>query len=259
MKHSGKVIGITGAGSVQGIGFAIAKKLCEQGAKVFICDLNEQALKKAKEELSKIGKVRTFVVDVSNEKQIQDMFKQVMEYYGKCDVFINNAGIYPQSYLIDMSTKDFEKTISVNLKSVFICSKEAFKCMKNKGGVIIQAASYAALIPSAGSGAYAASKAAVYSLTKTMAAEFAPYGIRVNGFIPGVIATSMTQGVIDEKGPELNQAIALQKLGTPEDVANAVSFLASDESSYITGTFIEISGGKLCVQNPHAPWMKKGA
>ncbi|MPM91017.1 3-oxoacyl-[acyl-carrier-protein] reductase FabG [bioreactor metagenome] len=187
------------------------------------------------------------------------MFQKVMNQYGKCDVFINNAGIYPQAFLKDMSTKDFEKTISVNLKSVFICSKAAFNCMKDAGGVLIQAASYAALIPSAGSGAYAASKAAVVSLTKTMAAEFAPYGIRVNGFIPGVIATGMTQGVINEKSDELNQAIALHRLGEPEDVAKAVSFLASDESSYMTGTFIEVSGGKLCVQNPHAPWVKKGA
>lgn len=259
MKHSGKVIGITGAGSVQGIGFAIAKKLLEQGAEVFVCDLNEQALVQVKDELSKYGNVQTFAVDVSNEDQVNAMFQQVMKHYGKLDIFINNAGIYPQSSLIDMSTKDFDKTISVNLKSVFICSKAAFNCMKNNGGVLIQAASYAAIIPSAGSGAYAASKAAVYSLTKTMAAEFAPYGIRVNGFIPGVIATGMTQGVIDEKSEELNQAIALHRLGTPEDVANAVSFLASDESSYMTGTFIEISGGKLCVQNPHAPWVKKGA
>ncbi len=259
MKHSGKVIGITGAGSVQGIGFAIAKKLLQEGAEVFICDLNEQALIQVKEELSKFGNVQTYALDVSNEDQVNTMFQKVMNQYGKCDVFINNAGIYPQAFLKDMSTKDFEKTISVNLKSVFICSKAAFNCMKDVGGVLIQAASYAALIPSAGSGAYAASKAAVVSLTKTMAAEFAPYGIRVNGFIPGVIATGMTQGVINEKSDELNQAIALHRLGEPEDVAKAVSFLASDESSYMTGTFIEVSGGKLCVQNPHAPWVKKGA
>ena len=128
--------------------------------------------------------------------------------------------------------------------------------MKGRGGVIINAASYAALIASAGSGAYAASKAAVYSLTKTLASELAPYGIRVNGFIPGVIQTGMTQAVVDQKGEELVNAIALHRLGMPKDVADAVLFLASEEASYLTGTFIEISGGKLCVQNPDFPWKK---
>ncbi len=258
MKHKGKVIGITGAASIHGIGFSIAKKFLEEGADVFICDLNKEALEHAKEELSLIGEVQIFVVDVSNEYLVDDMFKNVMRHYGKIDVFVNNAGIYPQAYLAEMSSGDFDKTISVNLKSVFLCSKAAFHCMKDQGGVLLQAASYAALIPSAGSGVYAASKAAVYSLTKTMAAEFAPYGIRVNGYIPGVIETGMTKQVIEEKSKELNQAIALNQLGKAEDVAKAVSFLASEDASYITGTFIEISGGKLCVQNPHSSWEKKG-
>ena len=136
-------------------------------------------------------------------------------------------------------------TVNVNLKSVFLCAREAYRYMKEQGGVIINAASYAAVIASAGSGAYAASKSAVYSLTKTLAAELAPYHIRVNGFIPGVIKTGMTQGVVEQKGDELVGAIALHRLGAPVDVANAVAFLASEEASYLTGTFIEISGGKL--------------
>ncbi|MEG0649344.1 MAG: SDR family oxidoreductase, partial [Oscillospiraceae bacterium] len=123
-------------------------------------------------------------------------------------------------------------------------------CMKNGGGVIINAASYAAVISSAGSGAYAASKSAVFSLTKTMAAEMAPYGIRVNGFIPGVIETGMTQNVVAQNADRILSQIALAKLGQPEDVAGAVLYLMSDVAKYITGTFIEISGGKLCVQNP---------
>lgn len=147
--------------------------------------------------------------------------------------------------------------MNVNVKSVFLCMKEAFKYMKDKGGVILNAASYASLLGSAGSAAYAVSKAAVYSLTKCAAAEYAPYGIRVNGYIPGVIETEMTRGVIDIKKEELLGAIALHRLGQPEDVANAVAFLASREASYMTGTFIEISGGKLCVQNPDMPWKRR--
>lgn len=252
--YSGKVVGITGAAGIAGIGFAVAKKFLESGARVFICDLNEEALKNAKEALKPFGDAGIYRADVSNEADVKAMFDSAYKAYGKIDVFISNAGIYPQKLVCEMTGEQWDTVMNVNLKSVFLCAREAFNYMKDKGGVIINAASYASLMASAGSGAYAASKAAVYSLTKTLAAELAPYKIRVNGFIPGVIATGMTKGVIDEKRDELEQAIALHRLGEPEDVANAVAFLASDEASYLTGTFIEISGGKLCVQNPHMPW-----
>jgi len=252
--YKGKVVGVTGAASVRGIGFAIAKKFLESGAKVFICDLNGEALEEATKQLKAYGDVRAYVLDVANEVAVKETFAKVKEDFGKIDVFVNNAGIYPQCLICDMELRQWEMTMNVNLKSVFLCAREAYSYMKESGGVIINAASFAALIGSAGSGAYAASKAAVYSLTKTLAAELAPYGIRVNGFIPGVIETGMTQGVINAKKDELEQSIALHRLGEPVDVANAVAFLASDEASYITGTFIEISGGKLCVQNPDFPW-----
>ena len=250
----GKVVGVTGAGGTAGIGFAIAKKFLENGAKVFICDLNEDALAAAKDALKPVGEVTTFKTDVSKAQDVRLMFEQAHKVYGKIDIFVSNAGIYPQSLICEMTEAQWDTVMNVDLKSVFLCAKEAFKYMKAQGGVLINAASYASLIASAGSGAYAASKSAVYSLTKTLAAELAPYKIRVNGFIPGVIETGMTKGVIDEKRAELENAIALHKLGEPEDVANAVAFLASDEAAYVTGTFIEVSGGKLCVQNPHMPW-----
>lgn len=252
--YRGKVVGVTGAAGQKGIGFAIAKKFAEQGAKVFICDLNEKALEEAKAALEPFGEVQIYAADVSSQESVQNMFRQAKDFYGKIDVFVNNAGIYPQVMLCEMEESQWDTIMNVNLKSVFLCAKEAFSYMKESGGCIINAASYAALIGSAGSGAYAASKAAVHSLTKTLAAELAPFGIRVNGFIPGVIETGMTKGVIDQKRKELEQSIALRRLGTPEDVANAVAFLGSEEAAYLTGTFIEITGGKLCVQNPHAPW-----
>lgn len=255
--YSGRVVGITGAAGIAGIGFALAKKFLESGADVFICDLNEEALTSAKEALKPFGDVGIYRADVSKEGDVKAMFEAAYKTYGKLDVFISNAGIYPQKPVCEMTEAQWDTVMNVNLKSVFLCAREAFHYMREKGGVIINAASYASLMASAGSGAYAASKAAVYSLTKTLAAELAPYKIRVNGFIPGVIATGMTKGVIDEKRDELEQAIALHRLGEPEDVANAVAFLASDEASYLTGTFIEISGGKLCVQNPHMPWKNK--
>lgn len=256
--YRGKVVGVTGAASVSGIGFALAKKFLESGAKVFICDINNDALAQAKAILEQLGEVATFQTDVSKESSVKEMFASVNQLWGQIDVFINNAGMYPQATMCDMTEQQWDTVMNVNVKSVFLCAKEAYSYMKESGGVIINAASYAALIGSAGSGAYAASKSAVYSMTKTLAAELAPYGIRVNGFIPGVIATGMTQGVIDAKKDELEAAIALNRLGTPEEVANAVAFLASPEASYLTGTFIEVSGGKLCVQNPNFAWKQGG-
>jgi len=254
-----KVIGITGAASVRGIGFAIARKFLQSGGRVAIFDINETAITEAVRELETCGEVRGYRMDVSCEDSVREGFRQMAEDLGSPDVFVSNAGIYPQKALMDMSLAQWDSVMNINLKSVFLCAKEAFKYMKEKGGVIINAASYAALIGSAGSGAYAASKSAVYSLTKTLAAELAPYDIRVNGFIPGVIATGMTEGVISEKKDALESAIALRRLGTPEDVACAVAFLASPEAAYLTGTFIEVSGGKLCVQNPDYGWKKKEA
>ena len=245
--YKDKVVGVTGAASLKGIGFAIARALQEEGAKVFLCDLNADALAQASAAL---GGVETYAVDVSNEDEVKNMFHAAMQHFGRLDVFVNNAGIYPQGPLCEMSAAQWDKVMNVNLRSVFLCGCEAFRRMKERGGVIINAASYAAVLASAGSGAYAASKAAVYSLTKTMAAEMAPFKVRVNGFIPGVIETGMTQAVVAERHDQLVGQIALARLGQPEDVGNALAFLASDAASYLTGTFIEVSGGKLCVQNP---------
>lgn len=246
----GKVVGVTGAASVKGIGFAIARKMLEEGARVFICDLRQQAVDEAVAALSAYGEVCGFCADVSSQDAVRALFDGAMARFGAVDVFVSNAGIYPQRALMDMTAEQWDTVMGVNLRSVFLCAKEAYRCMKDKGGVLINAASYAALIGSAGSGAYAASKSAVYSLTKTLAAELAPYGIRVCGFIPGVIATGMTQQVVEQRSEQLLDQIALRRLGQPLDVANAVAFLASDSASYLTGMFIEVSGGKLCVQNP---------
>lgn len=254
--YQNKVVGVTGAASLKGIGFHIAKRMLMEGASVFICDLKQEQVDEAVAELSKFGTAKGYACDVSNEEAVAGMFDQAVADFGQVDVFVSNAGIYPQSPLMEMSTGLWDAVMNVNLKSVFLCAKNAYRVMKERGGVLINAASYAAVIGSAGSGAYAASKSAVYSLTKTLAAELAPYGIRVNGFIPGVIQTGMTAGVVSEKGDELVKALALHKLGEPDDVARAVAFLASDAASYLTGTFIEISGGKLCVQNPDYMWKR---
>ncbi len=252
-----KNVGITGAAGMEGIGFAIAKMFLQQGANVFICDLRKEALTAAEQELKKYGNVKAYEVDVASEESVSSLFEQAVRDFGYIDIFVNNAGIYPQTMVCDMTVSQWDRVMNINLKSVFLCAKECRRKM-TRGGVLINAASFAALIGSAGSGAYAASKAAVYNLTKTLAAELAPYAIRVNGYIPGVIETGMTKDVIENKKGELTDAIALQRLGKPADVADAVCFLASDHASYLTGMFIEISGGKLCVQNPEFAWKNRG-
>lgn len=255
--YEGKIVGITGAASEQGIGFAIARKMLEEGAKVFICDLKQEAVDTAVAALSRFGTAKGYVCDVSDEASVKAMFDKAVADFGYVDVFISNAGIYPQRALMDMTVSQWDMVMGINLRSVFVGAQQAFRVMKERGGVIINAASYAAVIGSAGSGAYAASKSAVYSLTKTLAAELAPWNIRVCGYIPGVIHTGMTAPVVDQRGDQMLSQIALHRLGTPEDVANAVAWLASDAASYVTGTFVEISGGKLCVQNPdyaYARW-----
>lgn len=249
--YKGKVAIITGAASQAGIGFAIATRFLQEGAKVFICDIDQNALNEAVAALSAHGEALGCRANVGDEAEVAAMFQNAVQAFGRVDVCVNNAGIYPQAALCEMNGAAWDRVMAINLKSVFLCGCAAMELMKAQGGgVILNAASYASLIPGAGSGAYAASKAAVYSLTKTMAAEFAPFGIRVNGFLPGVIETPMTRAVVDARREDLESQIALGRLGTPRDVADAVLFLGSDAAAYITGTFLEVSGGKLCVQNP---------
>ncbi len=244
-----KVIVVTGA--AKGIGKAIADNFLRHGAKVAICDMDKEALDKAAAE-----GFLAYAADVSDEAAVNEFVAKVKKEYGKIDVLVNNAGIYPQFKLMDMDSKLFSKTFDINAKSVFLMTKAVAEVMKqtNTGGAIINAASFAAVLGSVGSGAYAATKSAVFSMTKCFAAELAPFGIRVNGYIPGVIKTQMTIPLLEKNGEAMLSQIALKKAGEPQDIANAVEFLASGKASYITGTLLEISGGKLCVQNPAAAW-----
>jgi NAD(P)-dependent dehydrogenase (short-subunit alcohol dehydrogenase family) len=162
--------------------------------------------------------------------------------------------VYPQFKIIDTPEDVWQNTLDINLKSIYYGAIIAKEKMSKNGGVLINASSFAAIMPSVGSGLYAATKAAISSMTKTLAAELAPYNIRVNGYIPGVIETEMTNALIEKNGENMKSAIAMNRFGIGEDVANAIVFLASEYADYITGTFIEISGGKLCVQNPTAAW-----
>jgi len=251
-----KVVLITGGS--KGIGFAAAKIFSDMGAKVAICARNQERLNTALEELrGNSSDVYGRPVDVSNEKDFSEFAAEVEEVFGGIDVWINNAGVYPEGKLHETDLVKWNQTFSNNVNSVLIGSKLAKLYLeKRNGGVIINAASFASNMPSVNRGAYAATKASIYSMTNTLAAELAPFNIRVVGYIPGLIDTELTRDVIDQSGEEAKNQIALHRFGKPDEVAYPIVFLASDYASYITGTCLEISGGKYCVQNPGVAWTK---
>jgi len=250
----GKIVVITGGTS--GIGKAAALQFAKEGCKVAICGRNPQKQIDVKQEFSNLGfGLFMQVIEVSNYDAMSRFAEDIISEYGKIDVWINNAGFMPLKPVIDMDEIEWDSLFNVNLKSVFFGCKIAATKMKDQGGVILNASSYAAIIPSVNGGAYGASKAAILSLTRTLAAELAPWNIRVNAYLPGVTKTELTQEYIEAKGKqEITKQIALNRVGEPEDIGDVLVMLASDATRYITGASLEISGGKLCVQNPQTAW-----
>jgi NAD(P)-dependent dehydrogenase (short-subunit alcohol dehydrogenase family) len=251
---SGKTAVITGGTS--GIGLAAAISLGRCGAAVAVCGTNQAKLNAAlarlkKENIRNCGNI----CDVGDGASLYAFADWVEKELGPIGIWINNAGMYPQYLLLETPEDVWQRTLDVNLKSVFLGGKIALRNMKpHGGGVLINASSFAALMPSVGSGLYAATKAAVSSMTKTLAAELAPHGIRVCGYAPGVIDTGMTHSLIEADEGLMKESIALHRVGVSSEVAGVITFLASDHASYINGTFVEISGGKFCVQNAGAAW-----
>ena len=250
----GKVAVVTGGTS--GIGKAIVNVLLTEGCKVIVCGRDREKGKRLQEECMEQGYTVAFeIADVSKYAELERFSNKIIEEYSKFDIWINNAGVSPKHTLVEMTEEEWDTLIDANLKSVFLGSKFAAKHMREHGGgVILNAASFASFLPSVGYGAYAATKVAIISLTKSLAAELSPFGIRAVSYVPGVIETKMTGQAIQDNRSRMLEDIALNKFGTPDDVANAVAFMASDKASYITGTHIEISGGKFCVQNPGDAW-----
>lgn len=253
LKLSGKTAIVTG-GSL-GIGFAISNRLAEAGANVVVASRNLEESEQAVKEIADKGYIAFAVkADVTQEEDIKNLINKTIEKFGKIDILVNNAGIYPFMLLKDMTTEIFDKVIATNLRGVFLCIKNVSDQMikQNIGGKIINITSIDALHPSMeGLAHYDASKHGVWGFTKNVALELAKYNIQVNAVAPGGV---LTQGVANMQGqknkidrnPEPTPAdVPLKRIGVPDDIAKVVLFLASEMSSYITGSQIVVDGGTL--------------
>ena len=234
---------ITGSG--RGIGAAIAKRLAKDGFDIVINELSAEAGEQTAEECRALGvKASVYACDVSNYAQCEEMVKKVKEEFGTIDVLVNNAGITRDGLLLRMSEETYDDVIRINQKSVFNMTKLVGAVMlRQKGGSIVNLASVAGLYGNPGQMNYSASKGAVISMTKTAAKELGSRGIRVNAVAPGFISTPMTDKLTDEQKNAILSQIAMKRYGTADEVANVVAFLCGEESSYVTGQIVEISGG----------------
>ena len=253
-----KVVVITGGGT--GSGKATARAFAKEGAKVVICGRRLTALEQTRTEFFAEGlEIAVRQLDVCDTAAMQALAEQVAAEFGGIDVWVNNAGVAISKPVMEFTDEDYERILNTNQRAVFEGCRIAGRIMmdQGRGGVIINASSYASKIPHASGAIYASTKAAVNSMTRTFAANFAPYGIRVVGFIPGMIVTEMAAEDIRRNEAHYVENVALHRLGTPEDMAKPIVFLASDACGYITGIELEVSGGKYVVQNAQEPWQWK--
>jgi 3-oxoacyl-[acyl-carrier protein] reductase len=233
-------------GGTKGIGKAIARSLANKGIRVCINFASDmQAAEATLSELNAEGRsVAIMQADVSDQEQANAMIETIIEKEGRLDILVNNAGIIKDGLLMLMPDKNWHKVIEVNLNSVYYCSKSVLRPMiSSRWGRIINIISPSALMGRAGQTNYAASKGGVLSFTRSLAREVGRYGITVNAVSPGVIATELTRDMDEKFRKEFISMIPAGRFGTPEEVAHAVSFLASDEAGYITGEYISVDGG----------------
>lgn len=245
MSLKGQVAIVTGA--AQNIGRAIALDLANQGAEICVLDINvEEAEATARDITAGGSRAVAYRVDVSGFEEVAALVPKVLETFQSVDVLVNNAGITRDNLLVRMSEDEWDAVIEVNLKGAFNCSRAFCRPMiKQRRGRIISVASVIGLTGNTGQANYAASKAGLIGLTKSMARELAPRGITVNAVAPGFVDTAMTQALSERVREELLSRVPIRRLGRPEDVAAAVSFLASERAAYITGQVLNVDGGMV--------------
>jgi len=242
MDLSNKVAIVTGSG--QGIGREIALKLAQVGATVVVNDLGDSA-KNVAEEIKGMGRQGMAILgDVSSTADVTRLVDETVAAYGKVDILVNNAGIARDQLLLRMSDEEWDKVLSVNLKSVFLCTRAVLRHMlRARSGRIISISSIVGITGNAGQANYSAAKAGIIGFTRSIAQEVGSRGITVNAIAPGFIETEMTRKLPEKQREELSSRIPLGRFGTPRDIAEAVSFLASEEAGYITGHVLSVNGG----------------
>jgi 3-oxoacyl-[acyl-carrier protein] reductase len=253
---TGKVTIVTGA--ARGIGAALAQRFAAEGARVAILDRDQAGVQRVADELKKAGAdVLALECDVTSQAAVETAVASVVSRFGTVDVLINNAGVAPGGTVAQMDLAQWDETYAVNVRGLMLCCRAVVPHMqKQKSGRILNASSFAAIIPSYAFAAYASSKAAVVSFTRVLAAELGPWNITVNAYAPGMVPTQMNK--FAEAPPERQKALldtlTIRRWESPDDLGPLLVFLASDLAAYITGALIDVSGGKFSVQFPQASY-----
>jgi 3-oxoacyl-[acyl-carrier protein] reductase len=246
MRFENQVAVVTGAG--RGIGHAIAVRLAKEGARVASVSRTEANAQKTADEINaaRADAAKAYAVDVADQAAVQKAAEQIFEDFGRVDILVNNAGVTRDGLSMRMSMEDWDTVLNTNLKGAFNFIQAVMRPMiKQRSGRIINISSIAGLIGNAGQANYAASKAGLIGLTKTLARELASRGITVNAVAPGLIETDMTTVLSEEIRQNILKNVPLGKLGEPEDIAGAVAYLASAEAKYITGQVLTVDGGMV--------------
>ncbi len=232
-------------GGTRGIGFAIAKKFLENNAKVVILGSRKETVDKALENLKEENKnyeIDGYYPDLTNENEVRETFEKVKEKYNHIDILVNNAGVSSSMPIENYTMDEYERVENLNIKSVFVCSKEVLPYLKETKGVILNTSSMVSIYGQPSGVMYPTSKFAVNGMTKSLAREVAKFGIRVNAVAPGITNTDMVKNLPENVIEPLIKSIPLGRIGEPEDIANAFLFLASHLASYITGVVLSVDG-----------------
>ena len=253
---SGKVAIVTGGG--RGIGREIAVTLAAEGVTTVVTDVRQEYLDAVAGEFAERGWVgRQYLCDVRDADGIAEMAGDVVRAFGRIDILVNNAGVAVGGAVEELSEEAWDLNHDINLKGTFLMCRAVIPFMKRqRWGRILNAASFAAIVPIVGSGAYAASKAGVHYFTRALAGELGPWNVTVNCYAPGMIPTELNRFAEAPSGHQerLLDTLTLRRWGVPRDVANLIVLLSSDLADYITGTMVDVSGGKLATQIPRLAW-----